>query len=278
MKLLWHGAWMEAPGYEIPEGGILIEVAAAVPLVRVENASGRLQRRPHRKVATFLFTDGPWSTLRKARTKRDEPRYTGDFRTSVVLGGLIPSGQRVTALASRVPASSQQLVIHRNLVAHVEDAFSSDDLQCLASRLLNEADVLTRLCRQSFLYSGMEPPTELVGLFEKSLQPSRARGSAPLGRIAEVIKPPQGDRQAAITVLRLESAPNSRGIRVAVLGAGDYTRAEIIPALRKARLSLYSVANREPQIAAMVGREYGFALASTDSERAIAEMPARAWS
>ena len=274
MKLLWHGAWMEAPGYEVPEGGVLIEVAAAVPLVRVENASGRLTRRPRRKVAIFLLTDGPRSTLRKARTKRDEPRFTGDFRTSVVLGELIPSGHRVIALASRVPPGSQQLVIHRNLVRHVEDAFSPDDLQCLASRLLNEAEVLTRLCRQSFLYSGMEPPMELVRLLEEALQPSDARSSAPLGRVTEVLRPPKGDRQAADTVLRLEPAPDSAGIPVAVLGAGDYTRTEIIPALRKARLSLYSVANREPQIAAMVGREYGFALATTDSERAIAEMPA----
>ena len=61
---------------------------------------------------------------------------------------------------------------------------------------------------------------------------------------------------------------------MAVLGAGDYTRTEIIPALRRARLSLYAVANREPQIAALVGREYGFALATTDAERAIAETPA----
>ena len=61
---------------------------------------------------------------------------------------------------------------------------------------------------------------------------------------------------------------------VAVLGAGDYTRTEIIPALRRAKLSLYAVANREPQIAAIVGRQYGFALATTDSERAIAETPA----
>jgi predicted dehydrogenase len=273
VKLLWHEAWMEVPGYEVPEGGVLIEVAAAVPLLRVENASGRLTRRPRRKAAVFLLTDGPSSTLRKARTKRDEPRFTGDFWTSVVLGELIPSGHRVIALASRVPPGSQQLVIHRNLVKHVADAFSPDDLQCLAYRLLNKADVLTRLCRQSFLYSGMEPPMELVRLLEEELQPSDAR-SAPLGRITEILRPPKSDRKAANTVLQLGSAPDSAGIRVAVLGAGDYTRTEIIPALRKAGLSLYAVANREPQIAAMVGREYGFALATTDSERAIAEMPA----
>jgi predicted dehydrogenase len=63
-------------------------------------------------------------------------------------------------------------------------------------------------------------------------------------------------------------------MQATVLGAGDYTRTEIIPALRRARLSLYAVANREPQIAAMVGHEYGFVLATTDSERAIAETPA----
>ena len=74
MKLLWRDAWIEVPGYEAPVGGIPIAVSAAVPLVKVENASGRRQRRPGRKVAVFLLTDGPRSTLRKARTKRDEPR------------------------------------------------------------------------------------------------------------------------------------------------------------------------------------------------------------
>jgi predicted dehydrogenase len=264
---------MEVPGYEVPEGGCLIEVTAAVPLVRVENASGRLTRRPWRKVVIFLLTDGPRSTLRKARTKRDEPRFTGDFRTSVILGELIPSRQRVVALASCAPAGAQQLVIHRNLVMHVEENFSPDDLQYLASRLLDEADVLTRLCRQGFLYSGMEPPADLVRLLGKALRTGDARPAAPSGRVAEVIRPPRGDREPADTILRLKSAPAPAGIPVAVLGAGDYTRTEIIPALRRARLSLYAVANREPHIAAMVGREYGFALATTDSERAIAEMP-----
>ena len=59
MKLLWRGEWMESPGYEVPEGGVLIQVAAAVPLVRVENASGRMTRRPRRKVAVFLYHRRP---------------------------------------------------------------------------------------------------------------------------------------------------------------------------------------------------------------------------
>jgi predicted dehydrogenase len=274
MKLLWRGAWMESPGYEVPEAGVLIDVTAAVPLVTVENASGRLTRNPRRKVAVFLMTDGPRSTLRKARTKRDEPRFTGDFRTSVVLGALIPSGQPVVALASRVPPAAQQLVIHRDLVLPVQDDFSAGELQRLADRLLTESDTLTRLCRQSFLYSGMEPPAELVKLLAEAVQPAGPRPAGPAAAVTEVLTPPAGPRQTADTVLRLAPAAAPAGIPVAVLGAGDYTRTEIIPALKRAGMSLYSVANREPQIAAMVGREYGFALATTDSERAIAETPA----
>ena len=69
-----------------PWAAVPIAVSASIPLVEVENASGRKQRRPGRKVAVFLLTDGPRNTLRKARTKRDEPRFTGDYRTSLVLG------------------------------------------------------------------------------------------------------------------------------------------------------------------------------------------------
>ena len=274
MKLLWRGAWMETPGYEVPGSGVLISVAAAVPLIRMENASGRLTRRPGRKVATFLLTDGPARTLRKARTKRDEPRFTGDFRVSVVLGEVIGSGDRAVALASRVPAGAQQLVVHRSLMQPVGEAFSADDLHGLAARLLTGADVLGRLGRQGFLYSGMEPPAELVRLLETALGAGGQASAAPPAGAVQVLRPPAGDRRAADTVLRLKTAADPGRIPVAVLGAGDYTRTEIIPALRKANLTLYSVANREPQIAAIVGRESGFALATTDSERAIAELPA----
>jgi predicted dehydrogenase len=274
MKLLWHGEWMESPGYEVPDAGVLIQVALAVPLVSIENAAGRLTRRPGRKVIVFLVTDGPARTLRKARTKRDEPRFTGDFRISAVLGEVISSGERVIALASRVPPGSQQLVLHRDLVMPVPDDFTTDDLQGVASRLMDGAAVLSRLGRQSFLYSGMEPPVELVKLLREALWPGEARMHASSAGTLDVISPPAGDRRAADTVLRLATTPEPARVQVAVLGAGDYTRTEIIPALRRARLSLYAVANREPQIAAMVGREYGFTLATTDSERAIAETPA----
>ena len=275
MKLLWRDGWLEAPGYEVPEGAVPIEVSAAIPLLKIENASGRRQRRPGRKVAVFLLTDGPRSALRKAMTKREEPRYTGDYRVTVVLGQVIGSGQRAVALASRVPPAAQQLVIHRDLVQPVPDGFSVGDLRQVAARLSAQAGLLARLGRQSFLYSGMAPPAELVTALADALSAGGAPpGGAPAGLAAEVLSPPPGGGSAADTVLRLKPGDRTPGLPVAVLGAGDYTRTEIIPALRRARLSLYAVANREPQIAAIVGREYEFTLATTDAERAIAETPA----
>lgn len=272
MKLLWRGDWIETPGYEVPVDGVLIGVSATVPLVTLKNASGRQQRRPGRKVAVFLYTDGPRSTMRKARTKREEPRFTGDFRVTLVLGEALASGRKVVALACRVPPCAGQFAVHRDLVRDVPDSFADDDLRAAAARLLAGSEVLTRLGRQGFLYSGVRPPAELAELLTRALS---ATGDTEGTAAPEVLRPATTDRQAADTVLSLTPLPPVvTGMPVAVLGGGDYTRSEIIPALRRDRFQLYAVANREPQIAAIVGRDYGFAVATTDSERAIAELPA----
>ncbi|MGB6573076.1 MAG: Gfo/Idh/MocA family oxidoreductase [Trebonia sp.] len=278
MKLLWRGEWIETPGYEVPADGVLIGVTATVPLFTLKNASGRQQRRPGRKVAVFLYTDGPRITLRKARTKREEPRFTGDFRVTLVLGDALDSGRRVVALASRVPSCAHQFVVHRDLVLDVPASFSEDDLRAAAARLIAETETLTRLCRQGYLYSATRPPAELVELLTDAVTATGtpAQGAAPdVLRPPALPAPPAADGQAADTVLPLTPLPPVvASLPVAVLGGGDYTRSEIIPALRRGHFQLYAVANREPQIAAIVGRDYGFALATTDSERAIAELPA----
>jgi len=277
MKLLWRGDWIDVPGYEVPADGVAISVRATVPLVTLRNASGRQQRRPGRKVAVFLYTDGPRITVRKARTKREEPRFTGDFRVTLVLGEAIASGRTVLALACRVPPCAGQLVVHRDLVLEVPGSFAEDDLRAVAGRLLTHVDVLTRLGRQGFLYSATRPPAELADLFTRAAggtwDPARTADTEPLRPPATEL--PEAERQPADTVLHLTALPPVvTGLPVAVLGGGDYTRSEIIPGLRRGRFQLYAVANREPQIAATVGRDYGFALATTDSERAIAELPA----
>jgi predicted dehydrogenase len=272
MKLLWRDAWIDVPGYEVPPAGCLISVVAAIPLTKLGNASGRLMRRPLRKVATFLVTDGPRSTLRKVRAKRDGRHLTGDLGTSVVMGFRIPSLEHVVALAPRVPPGSQQVVVHHHLVRNVADGYSLRDLERLAYSLSEELGVLVRECRQSFLYSGMEPSPALLALLDHCLQPDAITSLDAPPRSGPVVRPPRGRDAPADTLLRLRSS-RPGGIPVAVLGAGDYARTEVIPALERAGFSLHALSDREPQLAAVVAEHHHFAVVTTESQRAIAELP-----
>ena len=273
MQLLWQGSWMDTPGYDVPDAAVLIDVGMTVALLRLQNASGRVMRRPYRKVATFCWTDGPRSTLRKVRTKREEAAFTGDYCVVAILGRAIPSEKSVVALGCRVPPAAQQIPVHHCLVREVRDDFSSDDLSHIASFLAGNHNVLARTSRQSFLYSAMEPPMELRNLLDEAINQHDVGSSAPPDGFSTLITPPKGPSKAADTVLRLAPSGRSSGPPLALLRAGDYSRREIIPAMRSASLSFHSVANHEPQIAAMVAKKHGFAIATTNAEQAIAELP-----
>ncbi len=270
VKLLWHGSWMQTPGYHVSDVAVLIEVSMAVPLVALGNASERVTRRPYRKVMTLLLTDGPRRTSRKVRSKRGEARLTGDYRVTLILGRVLATKQPALALGSRVPPAAQQIPVHRNLVREVPDGFDATDLCRVASFLTGERRVLSRLSRQSFLYSGSEPPSELVDLLDDAI--GQARREERFGSCAAIEAPASTGTKADAAIRIAEPPPNS-SIPVALLGAGDYARTEIIPELRGEELALHSVADREPQIAAMIAREHGFAVAATDCERAIAHLP-----
>ncbi len=273
MKLLWHGSWLDTPGYHVPDVAVLIDVIATIPVMRLAHASGRVTRQPYRKVATFLWTDGPRSTLRKVRSKREEAVFTGDFRTTVILGRAFPSKKQVVALGCRLPAAAQQVPIHRGLVREVADAFSVDDLLYVSSFIEDERELLAHASRQNFLYSAIPPSVEIENLLDRALDSHRRTRSMPSKDSAALIKVPDGLGEAADTLLQVHVPRRSAGPPVALLGAGDYARTEVIPALHAAGLALHVVANREPQIATMVAKEHHFALATTDAEQAIAELP-----
>jgi len=56
-----------------------------------------------------------------------------------------------------------------------------------------------------------------------------------------------------------------------VIGAGDYARTQIIPALKRAGVPLHTVVDLEPYLAEHVRRRFGFARASTDWREAISQ-------
>ena len=112
------------------------------------------------------------------------------------------------AIAPRVPACSQQLVVHPDLVLDVADGFESSDLERVAVRLIPHAETLNGLGRQNFLYSGMTPPADLVGLLADALRSAgdgTVQADAPGAARTSALRPPQGESRAADTVLRLRS-------------------------------------------------------------------------
>ena len=289
MKLLWHGTWMDVPGYCASGPGVLINVDATLPMWRIEAASARPTRQPRRKVAVFLMTDGLRSTIRKAQTKRSEPRFSGDYRVAVLAGRTIPAGRPVVALALRVPPAAQQLLVHERLLRQVDYPISEHDLAHLAATFGAEEAPIGSIARQNYLYSGMEPPEDLISRWEKALDRTfETNGNGKLDRdrpwtasssnepnenAPVIVRPPKGSPGPADTAQQFDLPDHPSGRPVALLGAGDYARTEIIPALRAAGLSLHVVADREPQIAALVRDGYGFTAATTDPEWAIAHLP-----
>jgi predicted dehydrogenase len=278
--VLWNGSWIAAPEYRLVEDGDLLSVEATRPIVPLGTATGRVISRPVKKTWRFLTVEGPGSTYRKARAKLRASVYSGDYHVVAVLGRSTRSGKRVVALGCRLPPCATTLLVHQALVVEVDEGFSAEELASLADELAAHDGELERLGGERYLYSGNEPPPELRERLRQAFRgPSAAARSVFL---TPTDGPPEETQDGPPTLLRLpgpneRTGKSSRGARdtlpVALLGAGEYARTEIIPALRRHGLALHVVADREPQVAARVGEEHGFPLCTTDAELAIDELP-----
>ncbi|HEV3408603.1 MAG TPA: Gfo/Idh/MocA family oxidoreductase [Gaiellaceae bacterium] len=218
--------------------------------------------------------EGPTATYRKARTKRGEGRFSGDYRVVAALGTLEGSRRRAVALACRVPPAAQYLVVHDALVREVPDPFSVEDFERVSARLAEDATALEVLGNQTYLYSGEAPPLALTEILESALRAAEGGREPSSGRAASVIRVPEAAGSAAEPIARLRPPEDGQRIPVALLGAGDYARTQVIPALRSNRLAKAVVADREPQIAAFVAKEAGFAAATSDASLALEELSA----
>jgi predicted dehydrogenase len=170
---------------------------------------------------------------------------------------------------------------HPGLVREVSERFSAEQLVSCGRVLIGRGDVLGPLSRQSYLFSATEPPAPLCALLDEAIaqEVDTAGFGAATGptRLIEPARSAPGSserpRDRPDTLLPVQPVPASHKRPVAVLGAGDYARTEIVPALRRAGLSLHTVADREPQIAALTATQEGFAFATTDANLAIRELP-----
>ena len=267
MKLLWRGRWIEAPCFaRVPRSRLLsIERSASVAVIR--DASGRVLERRRTKLLRFLATDGPRATLRKARSKLAETELTGDYRVVAAVGRCADTGERHACIASRMPASAGFLLVHEDLCRPVAESFADDAFDRFSSLLAADAERLAPLGNQTYLYSGQGPPSELGEALERALHASISGEESTSHRAAAVVPPSTTNGATTIRVGRTSRAGN--GPPAAVLGAGDYVRTEVVPAVKRAGLDLVALCDREPQIAALAARQAGFAFATTDSSEAI---------
>jgi len=114
----------------------------------------------------------------------------------------------------------------------------------------------------------MEPAEDLVRALHDSVEAVDQDERPPS---ATLLRPPAGAGGQA--TLLATSAPAGRGLPLAVLGAGDYVRIEVGPALRRAGLRRSVICDREPQVAALAAAALGFERAGTDALEAISALP-----
>ena len=278
MQLLFNGEWIEAPAPTPVSNSVALAVEATVPISDVRGATGRVIRAPYRKALRFAVLDGPARTLAKVRSKREEARLQGDYRIVAAIGRQLGDGAKgapATALCLRSAASAEVMLGHSDLVFEQRDA-SAETLRRFAGALAEQADRIAELTTQSFLYSGERPPRELRQLAATAASAAAGAERVPPGSALELLCPPRraGAPLPSATV-RLQRPRPVPGLPVALLGGGDYARTQILPAIERAGLRPYALADREPQIAAEVGRAAGFALATTDAPEAVESLPER---
>lgn len=267
MRLLWWSQWEEVPAYASVTEGVVLAVESSVPLVPIRHAGARILRNPARKGFIFLLSDGPLSTYRKARTKTREPRFSGDYHVVLAFGRDVVHERRLVALACRAPRCADFLIVHEHLAVEVGVDFDDEALCAVASALQGEAKQLEQLGRERYLYSNTKPPLELMAMLRRGMENPRLRPDAPRVQLIH----PRGGAASPSTLIKVRGQ-KQRGIPVALLGAGDYARTEILPALSR-EFARFVVADREPQVAMACAREGGFRLATTDAQEAIAQLP-----
>ena len=268
MKYLFRDRWRDVPCYAPYRSCALVEVRFAVPLARVVPHDQRAMTRSWRKVWGFVLAEGPIATWEKIRSKKEQELLTGDFHVVVAVGAPAETNAAMPllCLGTRHPRCAERMLFHRELIAPLDLWPSPEELTVAVQRVVPATqEALSKIAGYNFS-SDQPPPPEAVRLLRAigdALAIADDAQAAPRSPQIEAITPPSSTAR---------DAPN-RGRRhgVAIIAAGDYTRTQIIPALRRAGAPLDAIVDLEPLFAAHVKERFGFARALTDWRAAIAQ-------
>ncbi len=280
MSYLFRDQWLDVPRFALYPECLLVDVQYTIPVAQVPSHDQRRIKRDWRKVQQFLLAEGPGATVRKIQSKRAQEELLSDFHVVIAVGTLIesePAGP-VLCVGTRHPRCADVMLFRKELVVPLP--FAPEQGQCRqalrqAERAIGlERGGWSRLGGYNF-YSDL-PPAEIciraarevaACLPEVHSQGLLTQEATSDSREYSPISPPPTALQN-----RPGSATNpgpSRG--VIAVGAGDYMRAQVIPALQRTGVRLHTVVDLEPHVAEFALKKFGFARALTDWREAIAQ-------
>ena len=158
------------------------------------------------------------------------------------------------------------MLAHAALVRPAPDSFGPAELRALAASVASRAVASPRSWARA---------TSTLGSIRPSNSPPRWRRRSSFGPSTRLPAPPTLSPPLAATTPTVLPHPPSPHPPLAILGAGDYVRIEVAPALGGADLDRVVLCDREPQIAALASAELGFATALTDAAAAIDSLERR---
>ncbi|MGI9166229.1 MAG: Gfo/Idh/MocA family protein [Pyrinomonadaceae bacterium] len=277
MKYLFRDQWREVPRLAPYPACLLVNVMYAIPLAQVASHDQRHIKRDWRKVQQFLLAEGVGSTVRKIQSKREQERLLGDFHVVIAVGTLIEVQHPgpVLCVGTRHPKCAEVMLFRNELIVPLPSA--PEPKRCVQA--VHQAERSLGLGRDGWeslggynFYSDL-PPAQICVRAAREVAacltavPSQGLfpqdGISGFNKYSPIATPPTAHQSPAPT------AGPSRG--VIAVGAGDYMRAQVIPALQRTGARLHTVVDLEPHVAEFALKKFGFARALTDWREAIAQ-------
>lgn len=267
MNYLFGDQWYEVPAYAPYPNCLLVKIHYSLFVKPVKPTDQRVIEKSWRKVWRFMLAEGPSRTIRKVRSKRVQDELTRDYHI-VVVAGVLEGGESAVCLGTRHPRCAEVMLFRQDLIEPMisigsERDFARGVTEAVASLSLSDSD--WDAISGYNLYSEQAPPNEALRLIQSVASSIKSKNSSPdhqTEESKEVIRPPEG---------RARPSANSRLQGVVVIGAGDYARTQIIPALQRAGITLHSVVDLEPYVAEYARSRFGFMRAFTDWRHAVAQ-------
>jgi predicted dehydrogenase len=276
MKYLFQNQWHDVPQYTSYSGCRLVRVSYTIPLAVVQPTDQRVMETSLRKLRAFIVAEGFLGTLRKVRSKRTQAALNADFHLVLAAGTLLNDRDKtpLICLGTRHPKCASVMLFREELIISLPvlplPELCARALQDCTPSLGLEAGHWDVMCGYNF-YSDMAPPSACVD-FVQAVGSYLARVQSPeltikaadgrAGEYREICVPPE-----VLNEPRTKKRHRSPG--VVLIAAGDYARAQIIPALKRSGAHLETVVDFEPYLAEYARRNFGFSRSTTDWREAL---------